>query len=232
MREFRILPRRLGPHLNYARHLTPLFYSTATNDMGVIGVNGGSASAKSPTDASRTPPLDEDQEVPAMVPNGHAELKQDVEEEDAYIVTWDQSDAHENPRSWSRRYRMFLVFIVSCYTLLSPICSTMNAPALDTLQREFHVESETVTNMMMSASMLAFVIAPMFYGPLSERLGRKYILQVSNVMYVQALTQFPHFQRGMRSVTQRRADDYPALFQRPCGLCSCCDRRRGHCGSL
>ena len=86
---------------------------------------------------------------------------------------------------------MFMVFVVSLYTLLMPICSTMNAPALDTLKQEFHVKSAPLTNMMMSATVLAFTVAPMIYGPLSERIGRKYVLQVSNIMYVLLLTQFP-----------------------------------------
>lgn len=104
-------------------------------------------------------------------------------EDDEFLVTWEEGDA-ENPRNWKHGYRMFMVFVVSMYTLLSPISSTMNAPALDTLKREFQVDSEPITSMMMSAPMLAFTVAPMIYGPLSERLGRKYILQVSNIMYV------------------------------------------------
>ncbi|PKI83573.1 hypothetical protein MVES_002297 [Malassezia vespertilionis] len=36
----------------------------------------------------------------------------------------------------------------------------------------------------MSSSMLAFVIAPSFYAPLSERYGRKYILHVSNIIFL------------------------------------------------
>lgn len=123
-----------------------------------------------------------------LVPNGNEVEEDQAKEANPYLVTWDESDAHQSPRNWSKRYRNFFVFIVSLYTLLSPICSTMNAPALGTLQREFHVTSDTLANMMMSASMLAFTIAPIMYGPLSERVGRKYVLQVSNLMYVSLAT--------------------------------------------
>lgn len=63
----------------------------------------------------------------------------------------------------------------------------MNAPALDTLKAQFHVASDTLVNMMMSISMLAFVVAPMLYGPLSESFGRKDLLQVTNIMHVPLL---------------------------------------------
>lgn len=140
---------------------------------------------------SSFPIADEEKDIPNLVPNAN-EVQEDKEEEHKpYLVTWGEDDAHENPRNWPRKYRMFMVFVVSLYTLLMPICSTMNAPALDTLKQEFHVKSAPLTNMMMSATVLAFTVAPMIYGPLSERIGRKYVLQVSNIMYVLLLTQFP-----------------------------------------
>lgn len=102
----------------------------------------------------------------------------------AYLVTWTHDNQHANPRTWSRRYRMFLVFLVSCYTVLSPLSSTSNVPALDKLSEQLHVKSYVIGNMMMSAPMLAFVIAPSFYAPLSEQFGRKHILIWSNIAYV------------------------------------------------
>lgn len=97
-----------------------------------------------------------------------------IGESDPYLVSWDDSDRYENPRNWSKRYRMYLVVIVSLYTLLPPISSTMNAPAIATLMKEFNVLSATVGNMM-SNSMIAFVVAPMVYSAISQKLGRKYL---------------------------------------------------------
>ncbi|KAI3624961.1 hypothetical protein CBS14141_002382 [Malassezia furfur] len=125
---------------------------------------------------SSFPIVDEEKDVPNLVPNANEVQEDEGKEHKPYLVTWDENDAHECPRNWSRRYRMFMVFVVSLYTLLMPICSTMNAPALDTLKEEFHVRSAPLTNMMMSTTVLAFTVAPMIYWPMSERVGRKFLL--------------------------------------------------------
>ncbi|WFD31572.1 hypothetical protein MSPP1_002611, partial [Malassezia sp. CBS 17886] len=124
-----------------------------------------------------------------------AEETQDPKDDsaDATPQEADSSDANpflvtfgpgQDPRSWSRRYRMLLVVIVSAYTLLSPMTSSMNAPALDTLAEEFHVQSSTVKNMMMSSQVLAFAVGPILHAPLSEQYGRRTLLQVTNILFL------------------------------------------------
>lgn len=105
-------------------------------------------------------------------------------EKEYEIVNWDESDAGENPRNWRPALKTLIVIVMSCYTLMSPMTSSMNAPALDTLQKEFAVKNPVVVNLMMSTQMLALVLGPMVYGPLSEQFGRKNILQISNVMFL------------------------------------------------
>lgn len=134
-------------------------------------------------------------------------------EQSPFLVSWDETDKHKNPRGWTRPYRMFLVFLVSCYTVLSPIASTSNVPALDVLRRDFGVDSFVVGNMMMSAPMLAFVVAPIFYAPLSEQFGRKYILQVTNIVYVSmSYRQLLDFQPVLWLCPQLDRDDHFALL--------------------
>lgn len=105
-------------------------------------------------------------------------------EKDPNIVTWDEHDQHENPRNWNHKFKLVTTVVVSLYTLLSPITSSMVAPALDKLEQDFHVHSKTIGNLMLSAQMLAFVLAPLVYGPMSERIGRKYILNGSNLVFL------------------------------------------------
>ncbi|WFD32005.1 hypothetical protein MSPP1_003047 [Malassezia sp. CBS 17886] len=106
------------------------------------------------------------------------------ESKDPDLVTWVGEDDPENPRCWPASFRHLTVVVVSCYTLLMPMTSSMNAPALDTLMEQFNVTDTTIGKMMMSSQMLALVLAPMVYGPMSETYGRKNILQVSNIIFL------------------------------------------------
>lgn len=106
------------------------------------------------------------------------------ESEDPNLVTWDENDMHENPRSWSKSYRLMTVAVVSCYSMLCPMTSSMNAPAIDILMREFNTPSETIGNIMMSVQILAFALGPLVYAPLSERFGRKNTVQPMNILFL------------------------------------------------
>lgn len=107
-----------------------------------------------------------------------------MEKSDPYLVDWDDSDAHENPRSWSTSYRLMLVVVVSFYTMQSPMTSSMNAPALEALMREFNTQSNTIGNLMMSVQVLAFALGPIIFAPLSERYGRKNVMQLMNAVFL------------------------------------------------
>ncbi|WFD29882.1 hypothetical protein MSPP1_000896 [Malassezia sp. CBS 17886] len=108
----------------------------------------------------------------------------DAPPRDPHLVTWDDLPVTDNPRAWTRLYRYMSVVVVSCYTLLMPMTSSMNAPALDALSRQFNVTNGMVTKMMMSSQMLALVFAPVIYAPMSETYGRKHILQGSNLVFL------------------------------------------------
>src|SRR5690242_2016332 len=74
--------------------------------------------------------------------------------------------------------------IVSCFTLVSPISSSMIAPALDSISDEFNITNEVEAQLTLSIFVLAYAIGPLFLGPLSEIYGRVIILQLSNLFYL------------------------------------------------
>lgn len=76
------------------------------------------------------------------------------------------------------------VFIVSSFTLLSPVSSSMIAPALSSVREEFHIISNVELYMTLSIFVLAYAIGPLFLGPLSELYGRVIVLQLSNLFYL------------------------------------------------
>lgn len=105
-------------------------------------------------------------------------------DKDPNLVTWDSPDSLENPRNWSYRRRWLVVLTVSSYTFLSPLSSSMIAPALPIISDQFGVTSSVRQNLMLSTFVLAYAFGPLFLAPMSEMFGRRIVLQLSNLLYV------------------------------------------------
>jgi hypothetical protein len=117
------------------------------------------------------------------------ELQSDTKSEtisssnDPYLVIWKGSDDPENPRNWTFKRKWAAVFVVSSFTFISPVSSTMVAPALATLSRDIGIKSSFESAMVLSIFVLAYAVGPLFFGPLSEVFGRVRVLQSSNLLY-------------------------------------------------
>lgn len=99
-------------------------------------------------------------------------------------MTWNGADDPENPKNWTTRKKWGATLLVSAFTFISPVSSSMVAPALDTMSREFGVTSSVESQMMLSIFVLAYAIGPLFFGPLSENFGRWPVLLLSNLFYL------------------------------------------------
>ncbi|KAF2856522.1 MFS general substrate transporter [Plenodomus tracheiphilus IPT5] len=75
-------------------------------------------------------------------------------------------------------------FIVSAFTLVSPVSSSMISPALTSISAEFKITNEVEAQLTLSIFVLAYAIGPLFLGPLSEIYGRVIVLQLSNLFYL------------------------------------------------
>jgi hypothetical protein len=141
------------------------------------------------------------------------------------VVDWNGPDDPENPRkcglisvlslpsshhftirSWRFRQKWGATVIVSAFTLISPISSSMIAPASEQLAERFEIHSTVLLAMTTSVFILAFgawlsfsstthsacsfpafayiAFGPLFLGPLSEVYGRSHVLQISNLWYL------------------------------------------------
>lgn len=119
---------------------------------------------------------------------GKPESKEGEEEEEEHhdddLVTWDTPESMENPRNWTLHRRWAVIGIVSSYTFLSPLSSSMIAPALPVISRQFNITSSVEQSLMLSVFVLAYAIGPMLLGPLSEMFGRRLVLQISNLFFI------------------------------------------------
>ncbi|KAK4894740.1 hypothetical protein LTR10_011314 [Elasticomyces elasticus] len=106
-------------------------------------------------------------------------------EKDINLVTWDGPDDPDNPKNWPKRKKWMATITVSMFTFISPVSSSMVAPALQKLSKDFGLpEGSTEGNTAMSVFILAFAVGPLFLGPLSELFGRRIVLQLSNLFYL------------------------------------------------
>ncbi|KAF8596151.1 MFS general substrate transporter [Ceratobasidium sp. AG-I] len=101
------------------------------------------------------------------------------------FVDWDGPDDPKNPRNWTFRHRWAATAVVSLFTFMSPLASSMVAPALPQIADELHlVPGSVLEAMTMSVFVLAYAIGPLIFGPLSELYGRRVILQGSNLFFL------------------------------------------------
>ncbi|KAF8751604.1 Transporter [Rhizoctonia solani] len=102
------------------------------------------------------------------------------------FVDWDSPDDLKNPRNWTFRHRWAATAVVSLFTFMSPLASSMVAPALPQITRELGLEQGSVLeSMTLSVFVLAYAVGPLFFvRPLSEIYGRRLILQGSNMFFL------------------------------------------------
>ncbi|PPQ70272.1 hypothetical protein CVT26_014561 [Gymnopilus dilepis] len=100
------------------------------------------------------------------------------------VVDWDGPEDRGNPKNWSYRKKWAATLVVSSFTFISPVSSSMVAPATEQIAHEFGVTSSVLIAMMTSVFVLGYAVGPLFIGPLSEIYGRSRVLQLSNLFYL------------------------------------------------
>ncbi|KAK9357656.1 major facilitator superfamily domain-containing protein [Lipomyces starkeyi] len=89
-----------------------------------------------------------------------------------------------NPKNWSTKKKWIATFVVSSFTFISPVSSSMVAPALATMASELHITTDVESQLVLSIFVLAYAIGPLFLGPMSEIYGRIPALQLANLFYL------------------------------------------------
>lgn len=105
-------------------------------------------------------------------------------ERDPTVVDWESPDDPENPKNWSMKKKWAATFIVSVFTFISPVSSSMVAPALDRLSEDLGIHNQVESALALSIFLLAYAIGPLFLGPLSEVYGRVRVIQFANLFFL------------------------------------------------
>ncbi|TDL17023.1 MFS polyamine transporter [Rickenella mellea] len=145
-----------------------------------------SVSTTTPSSTSPLPNTTSTQLTGAVSPKAlEAGEKGPVDDEDSVlIVDWDGPDDPANPKNWPFKSKWAATAIVSAFTFISPVSSSMIAPAAAQVAEQFGIKSEVEIAMTTSVFVLAYAVGPLFLGPMSELYGRSHVLQLANLFYL------------------------------------------------
>nr|GAT52842.1 MFS polyamine transporter [Mycena chlorophos] len=137
----------------------------------------------SDTSSSRSTPTVADPGTSATHAHG-SEPQPEAQEVEEIVVDWDGPNDPENPKNWSKSKKWAATAVVSTFTLISPVSSSMIAPASEQVAADFGIRNDVVVALITSIFVLAYAIGPLFLGPLSEIFGRNKIIQGANLWYL------------------------------------------------
>ncbi|KAH6985271.1 major facilitator superfamily domain-containing protein [Ilyonectria destructans] len=100
----------------------------------------------------------------------------DVQEIEEPTINYD-------PKSWPLGRKWLIMSLISWLCFVSPLASSMFAPATSLMNDEFHNDSETLTTFTVSFFIMGYVIGSLITAPLSEQFGRKVILDVTTAFF-------------------------------------------------
>ncbi|OJA12253.1 hypothetical protein AZE42_04088 [Rhizopogon vesiculosus] len=102
--------------------------------------------------------------------------------EDKVDDDWERDPAH--PRNWISSRKWLAITLISMYTFVAPLGSSMMAPGLPDIALKYNVTNPTITAMTLSIFLLSFAIGPLFLAPLSEMYGRAWVFHIGNLLFL------------------------------------------------
>ena len=93
-----------------------------------------------------------------------------VEPTDQNVVWWDEPEDQDqaNPLNWPEAIKWGNIAILSFNTLITPLASSMFAPGVPLVQKEFDSNKDTLATFVVSVYILGFAVGPLFIAPMSE----------------------------------------------------------------
>ncbi|KAG9229037.1 major facilitator superfamily domain-containing protein [Amylocarpus encephaloides] len=99
------------------------------------------------------------------------------------IVGWESQDDAEMPLNFPERKKWFLISLLASITFISPLASSMFAPGVSFMDKEFGNTSLILSSLCVSIFVLGYVIGPLVLAPLCEIYGRRYVLTGANIFF-------------------------------------------------
>ncbi|KAK0649280.1 major facilitator superfamily domain-containing protein [Cercophora newfieldiana] len=105
-------------------------------------------------------------------------------DDEANIVWWDGDDDVANPYNWPTWLKIVNCSLISISTLVTPLGSSIFAPAVPQLMKEFQSDNLELASFVVSVYVLGFACGPLLIAPLSEIYGRLIVYHVCNIGFI------------------------------------------------
>lgn len=106
------------------------------------------------------------------------------EADNTNLVDWEGDDDPANPQNWTRRRKWAAIALVSAFTFMSPVASSILAPSLQAIGKDLGIENDSERSLCLSIFVLGFAFGPLVLAPFSEMYGRAIVLQSSNLLFI------------------------------------------------
>jgi multidrug resistance protein len=111
------------------------------------------------------------------------------EDEDAAAdpneVWWDEPADRDpqNPMNWPSWKKWSQIAVLSYITFITPLASSIFAPAVPDVMKDFGSNSDTLATFVVSVYLLGFALGPLVLAPLSEVYGRYWVYTTNNLLF-------------------------------------------------
>jgi multidrug resistance protein len=89
----------------------------------------------------------------------------------------------ENPKNWSAARRWYITVVSVFLVVNATFASSSPSGSLEGITRQFNI-SEEVGGLVITLFLLGYCFGPLFWAPLSEFYGRRYIFYISFTLYL------------------------------------------------
>ncbi|KIM95135.1 hypothetical protein OIDMADRAFT_135050 [Oidiodendron maius Zn] len=89
----------------------------------------------------------------------------------------------ENPKNWSSARRWYITIVSVFLVVNATFASSSPSGALKGITAQFHI-SEEAAGLVITLFLLGYCFGPLFWAPLSEFYGRRYIFYISFTLYL------------------------------------------------
>ncbi|KAJ4183670.1 hypothetical protein NW755_009704 [Fusarium falciforme] len=99
------------------------------------------------------------------------------------IVGWESDEDPEYPPNFTPTRKWFITGLLSTQAFMTPFASSIIAPAISYIAKDFGIPDITKSAMPVSIFLLGYAVGPLFLSPLSEIYGRRIIMMVSTLAF-------------------------------------------------